>query len=479
MSLALLIIVPALIGVVTLWLHNVRIALTLLLATALAHLLMTMLLWTNLPGQVLGVFLQLDLTGLLFLSITSMLFFITSLYTVSYILDGTHDEQASPQRFIPCLLWFLAAMTLVTVTHHFALMWAAVEATTLASAPLVYFYKRKGALEAAWKYLLICSVGIALALLGVFFLGIAASVAQQNNGLGLAELISAAPLMSRSWLKAAFVLALVGFGTKMGLAPLHTWLPDTHSQAPSPVSALLSGALLNCALLAILRFYQVCLASGDAQFARTLLVLFGLTSIGVACAFMMRQVDYKRLLAYSSIENMGIIAVGFGLGGAATYGAVLHAVNHSLCKAGLFFLAGNVLREFGTTNAREVQGVLNRLPASGVLMMALFLAIGGTPPFGPFISELMIFRSAISTHEPWIAALFLVLLAVAFLGMASVLLPMLQSAPIAGSRSQTREAPLSIIAPLMMTAGALLLGVYIPPAFSDVIRLAASALGGG
>ncbi len=158
---------------------------------------------------------------------------------------------------------------------------------------------------------------------------------------------------------------------------------------------------------------------------------------------------------------------------------MLHAVNHSLCKAGLFFLAGNVLREFGTTNAREVQGVLNRLPASGVLMMALFLAIGGTPPFGPFISELMIFRSAISTHEPWIAALFLVLLAVAFLGMAGVLLPMLQSAPIAGSRSQTREASLSIIAPLMMTAGALLLGVYIPPALSDVIRLAASALGGG
>jgi hydrogenase-4 component F len=479
MSLALLIIVPALIGVVTLWLHNVRIALTLLLATAAAHLLMTMLLWANLPGQVLGIFLQLDLTGLLFLSTTSMLFFITSLYTVSCILDGTHDEQASPQRFIPCLLWFLAAMTLVTVTHHLALMWAAVEATTLASAPLVYFYKRKGALEAAWKYLLICSVGIALALLGVFFLGIAASVAQQNNGLGLAELISAAPLMSRSWLKAAFVLALVGFGTKMGLAPLHTWLPDTHSQAPSPVSALLSGALLNCALLAILRFYQVCLASGDAQFARTLLVLFGLVSIGVACAFMVRQADYKRLLAYSSIENMGIIAVGFGLGGAAAYGAMLHAVNHSLCKAGLFFLAGNVLREFGTTNAREVQGVLNRLPASGVLMMALFLAIGGTPPFGPFISELMIFRSAISTHEPWIAALFLVLLAVAFLGMAGVLLPMLQSAPIAGSRSQTREASLSIIAPLMMTAGALLLGVYIPPALSDVIRLAASALGGG
>jgi hydrogenase-4 component F len=478
MTLALLIIVPVFVGVVTLRVRKARAALTLLLLTATAHLIVTSLLWTNLPGRELGIFLQLDITGLLFLSITSVLFFITSLYTVSYILDGTHDEQASPQRFIPCLLWFLAAMTLVTMTHHFALMWAAVEATTLASAPLVYFYKRKGALEAAWKYLLICSVGIALALLGVFFLGIAASAAKENSGLTLAELISAAPLMPRSWLKAAFVLALVGFGTKMGLAPLHTWLPDTHSQAPSPVSALLSGALLNCALLAILRFHQVCLASGDAQFARSLLMLFGLVSIGIACAFMVRQGDYKRLFAYSSIENMGIIAVGFGLGGAGVYGAVLHAMNHSLCKAGLFFLAGNVLREFGTTNAREVRGVINRLPVTGSLTMALFFAIGGAPPFGPFISELMIFRSAIAAPEPWIGILFLFMLAVAFLGMAGVLLPMLQSSSIENQAERATEGSLSVIAPLIMAAGALVLGVYIPPALADVIRRAASTLGG-
>jgi hydrogenase-4 component F len=153
-------------------------------------------------------------------------------------------------------------------------------------------------------------------------------------------------------------------------------------------------------------------------------------------------------------------------------------VNHSLCKAGLFFLAGNVLREFGTTNAREVQGVLSRLPASGVLMMALFFAIGGAPPFGPFISELMIFRSAISTYAPWVSILFLFLLAVAFLGMAGVLLPMLQSAPAQGSPRRAAEASLSVIAPLVMTAGVLVLGVYIPPALSQVIRQAASGLGG-
>jgi hydrogenase-4 component F len=478
MTLALLVIIPTLIAVMTFYLRNVHVSLALLLVAATTHLTITALLWAGLAGKALSL-LQLDVIGLFFLSIISVLFLVTALYTVCYVLDGTHDEPASPQRFIPCLLWFLAAMTLVTVTHHLALMWAAVEATTLASAPLVYFYKRRGALEAAWKYLLICSVGIALALLGVFFLGIAASTApERTSDLTLAQLTSAAPHMSRNWLKAAFALALVGFGTKMGLAPLHTWLPDTHSQAPSPVSALLSGALLNCALLAILRFYQVCLASGDAEFARALLLAFGMISIGVACAFMVRQADYKRLFAYSSIENMGIIAVGFGVGGAAAYGALLHALNHSLCKAGLFFLAGNVLREFGTTKAREVQGVLKRLPGSGALMMALLFAIGGAPPFGPFVSELMIFRSAISTHAPWVSILFLVLLAVAFLGMAGVLLPMLQSAPAHASATRPGEASLSVIAPLIMTAGALVLGLYIPPVLSDAIQQAATRLGG-
>jgi hydrogenase-4 component F len=478
MLLALLLIIPITSGLLSFFLRKPRTALAVLLSAAAAHLALTATLWTAASGHALGSLLQLDVTGHFFLSITSVLFLMTALYTVSYVTDGTHDEQASPQRFIPCLLWFLAAMTLVSITQHLALLWAAVEATTLASAPLVYFYKRKGALEAAWKYLLICSVGIALALLGVFFLGIAASTGPQGSyDLTVPELISAAPHMSRHWLKAAFVLALVGFGTKMGLAPLHTWLPDTHSQAPSPVSALLSGALLNCALLAILRFYQVCLASGDARFARALLLAFGMISIALACASMVRQADYKRLFAYSSIENMGIIAFGFGLGGGAVSGAMLHALNHSLCKAGLFFVAGNVLREFGTTQAREVHGVFARIPASGVLMTALFFALGGVPPFGPFVSELVIFRSAIASHAIWVSAFFLILLAVAFLATAGVILPMLQSAS-AQSASKRREAALSVIAPLAMIAGALLLGVYIPSAVSDVIRQAATGLGG-
>ena len=476
--LAFLVLVPAALGLLALAVKELRVGLGILLGGASMHFVATASLWGGAATMQFGTLLQLDVIGLIFLSITSVLFLLVSVYTIPYILQGTHDRQSAPHRFVPCLLGFLAAMTLVSVTQNLALMWAAVEGTTLASAPLVYFYRRRGALEAAWKYLLLCSVGIALALLGTFCLGIAATgISAGGTELTLDALSKAAPSMARPWLKAAFVLALVGYGTKMGLAPLHTWLPDTHSQAPSPVSALLSGALLNCAFLAILRFFQVCLASGDFEFARTLLVVLGFVSIGVACAFMVGQSDYKRLFAYSSIENMGVMAAGVGLGGAATYGAIFHSVNHSLCKAGLFLLAGNVLRAFGTTSAREAHGVLRRLPVTGVLMMALFLAIGGVPPFGPFWSEFLIFRVALTGPHAWVGVLFLFLLVVAFLGMAGALLPMLQRAP-GGDVARAAEPKLSVLAPLALAVGALGVGIYLPPALSDALLRAASMLGG-
>src|SRR5439155_317138 len=265
-------------------------ALAILLGVSVLHLAVTAGLWTAAARLPAGTLLGLDALGLLFLSTTSVVFFAAALYSVPYLLHGTHDASLPPHRFVAYLLWFLSAMSLVTVTLHLALLWAAVEATTLATAPLIYFYRRPQALEAAWKYLVICSVGIALALLAVFFLGIASSAAPgRPPALTVAGLSAVAGVMSRPWLEAAFVLALVGFGTKMGLVPMHTWLPDAHSQAPSPVSALLSGALLNCAFLAVVRCLQICVASGQAAFARTLLSVLGFLSVAVATAFMVRQ----------------------------------------------------------------------------------------------------------------------------------------------------------------------------------------------
>ena len=231
----------------------------------------------------------------MFLTLTSLLFLASSFYAVAY-LRGERDQpradfeegflfsNAREASFTGCLLLFLAAMTLVTLSQHLGLLWVAVEATTLASAPLIYFHRHHRSLEATWKYLLICSVGIALALLGIFFLAVAASSpGTVRVSLVLNDLLLAAPHLNPLWLKAAFVLMLVGYGTKMGLAPFHTWLPDAHSEAPSVASALLSGALLNCAFLGILRIHQVCVASGLADFSERLLLVLGLALDGGSC----------------------------------------------------------------------------------------------------------------------------------------------------------------------------------------------------
>jgi hydrogenase-4 component F len=485
-ALVTVIALPALAALAATFMRAVQLQLGVLICTAVLHLLCTAVLWsTGAAGPQTGL-IGLDALGLLVLSLVSLLFLAAAIYSVPYLRDGTHDEAAAPQRFVPCLLAFLAAMSLVTVSRNLALMWAAVEATTLASAPLIYFYRRPGSLEATWKYLLICSVGIALALLGTFFLGVASTTpAGDAAGLGIDDVLAVATRLDHRWLHAAFVLVLVGYGTKMGLAPLHTWLPDAHSQAPSPVSALLSGALLNCALLGILRFYEICVASGEAVFAQRLLLVLGFASVLVGAGLLLGQRDYKRLLAYSSVENMGVIAIGLGIAGSATYGALLHVVNHSLAKAGLFLLSGNVLRAYGSTAAADRRGVSRRLPISAALLIAAAFAIGGSPPFGPFVSELTIFLGAMRSSVPWLGVVFVVLLGVAFVGIASTLFPMLQGeadsephAPQPSTTNPSRRDPwLAIISPAVLVLAVLALGIYVPGRLDALLRHAAGVLG--
>jgi hydrogenase-4 component F len=264
----------------------------------------------------------------------------------------------------------------------------------------------------------------------------------------------------------------------MGLAPLHTWLPDAHSEAPSVVSALLSGALLNCAFVGILRVFQVCAAAGLASYAQGMLILFGLLSIAVAAAFVVGQGDYKRLLAYSSVEHMGILSLGIGLGGAATFGAMLHAVNHSLTKAMLFLLAGNILAVYRTKAAPDVRGLLQRIPVTGALWLAGLFAITGTPPFGTFTSELLILRGALDQGRIAIGALYLALLSVVFFGMAATMTRMAQgTGPLVPPGASRGESRLAVLPPLLLAAMVLLLGLYLPAPLSDALRSAAGALG--
>src|SRR5215470_13750142 len=250
----------------------------------------------------------------------------------------------------------------------------------------------------------------------------------------------------------------------MGLAPLHTWLPDAHSESPSLVSALLSGALLNCAFLGILRTQQVCAAAGLAAFGQELLIGFGLLSLAVAAVFLQGQADYKRLLAYSSVEHMGIVALGTGLGGSGIFGALLHAVSHSLTKAMLFLVAGNILTVYQSKSTHDVRGVLRVVPMSGVLWVTGFLAITGSPPFAPFLSEVTILKAALDQSRHGLGIAYVVLLATIFIGMATTMLHMAQGTPPADRvRATDNESLMMVMSPAVLGMLVLLLGCYVPP----------------
>jgi hydrogenase-4 component F len=479
----------------------------LLVLAAVAHGSLVLACWRQTPQPLVDGWLAVDSVSLLFLSTMTVVFLVTCVYAVGYLArEGQHASAHGSDdvpfvnypeaTFTGCLLLFLAAMTLVLVSRHWGLMWVAVEATTLASAPLIYFHRSPRSLEATWKYLVICSVGIAIALLGNFFLAVAArGVGSERIHLVVGQLEAHATELDPLWLKAAFMLLLVGYGTKMGLAPLHTWLPDAHSEAPSMVSALLSGVLLNCAFLAVLRAHSLLAKAGLEAFSRDLLTLFGLISMGLAALFIIGQADYKRLLAYSSVEHMGILALGIGIGGAAGVGSLLHMVNHSLTKAMLFLAAGNTLAFFHSKSTSQTRGILGAIPVTGVIWLVGLLAITGSPPFGTFISELAVLKGIVDTHRMLVAAFYLGALSIAFVGMATVVLPMIygtpmkatddpapgdhpgQGLPKADAEARGVEAWWSVVPPLLLGTAALVLGLYLPKELTALLQDAATALG--
>lgn len=418
--------------------------------------------------------LLLDAPGKVVLAVLSTQFFLCALYAPGYL--ALRSDR--PNRvFCANCFCTLAMMTLVTLAHHLGLMWVAVEATTLVSAPLLYFNRNARSLEATWKYLLISSVGIALALFGSFFLAYSSLAVGLESTLLFEQLVEDAGRLSSPWLHAAFVLLLIGYGTKMGLAPMHTWKPDAYGEAPGLVGALMAGGVTSCAFLAILRIYRICQAGAAADFSREMMVVVGLLSMAVAAVFMIRQRDLKRLLAYSSVEHMGVLALGIGIGGLAVYGALLHVINNALAKGVLFLSAGNLHRAFGSKFADSVRGALGVAPISAVLFMAGFLAITGSPPFGPFISELTIVNAAMIDGRFVVVALFLILLAIIFIGMGSTVLTVVQGAPSQQpGKSAFRDgfktsAPIALFLVLLLA-----MGIHIPAPLESLLREAAAVL---
>lgn len=425
--------------------------------------------------------LHLDSLTALFLAILGIVSFITGLYSVGYMRHEVDDGAISVNglcNYYGFFHLFIFTMLLVITSNNLIMMWAAIEATTLSSAFLVGAYGQRSSLEAAWKYIIICSVGVAFGLFGTILVYANATTFLPNpdDAIFWTEVLKHASELDPTLMKLAFVFVLIGFGTKTGLFPMHAWLPDAHSEAPSPVSALLSAALLNCALLVIIRYNIIISQAIGDHFTSTLLVVFGMLSVAVAAFFILVQNDIKRLLAYSSVENMGLIAVALGIGGPlGILAAMLHTLNHSLGKTLLFCGSGNVLLKYGTRDMTLARGMLKVMPFSALLLAGGALGLGGMPPFNVFLSEFMTVIAGLSAGYLWMTIILLLLLTLVLGGLVRmvgcVLFGKAPEPVRKGELGILTTLPMAILLVLM-----LVMGTHIPQPVVHILENAASVV---
>jgi hydrogenase-4 component F len=371
-----------------------------------------------------GGIVSIDALGAYVLALTIIVAGLALWASPRYIRHELAADGLKPRdegHYYALFLWFMVTLISVPMVDNLGLLWVAIEATTVVSALLVGINRSPDAIEAAWKYLILGTIGVGFALLATLF-AYASSVqvlGESSDALNWTRLISIAPTLNPSLLRLSFVFALAGYGTKIGLVPFHTWLPDAHSQAPSPVSALLSGVSLIAALYALIRFHLVAVAGIGPGFSSTLLVAFGLLSMAVALPFMIRQEDVKRLLAYSSIEHMGLLAVGVGFGGPlALLGVVLHMGLHAVTKATLLLSAGELVQQYGSRRLSAIRGSINAAPVAGAAFGGGIVLLGGLPPSGIFVTEFAIVVGGVAQGFFVAAAAAALLLALCFVALA-------------------------------------------------------------
>ncbi len=369
-----------------------------------------------------GSLLRADSLSVVFLVPTTFLYATTAVFAAGYLHDGSSGERRRyGRRFYAGTNLFCWAMAVAPIVNGLALLWVAIEVTTVVSVLLVAIESTDRAAEAAWKYVLLASLGLGLALLATTILYYAGSrVFGPSYDLTYAKLLSpAADRFDPGAVRLAYVLAVLGYGTKMGLVPVHTWLPDAHSEAPTPVSSLLSASLLALSFYAILRYFEVTERSAGTQFARTVLLVFGLASLALAALYLLSQRDLKRLLAYSSVEHMGILAIGMSFGARiAIVGVLLHVLAHAAAKGTAFCGAGSIVRKFKTKDMARIRGGAGLLPVSGPMFVAAVLALSAAPPFGIFRSEFLIVTGGLSDPADAVVAILVVLVTLAFLGLS-------------------------------------------------------------
>ncbi len=410
-------------------------------------------------------FLLLTPLGLWIVLCVAIVYALASLYAIGYMRLLTDEARRLP-GFYALLCGFALTMFIAPFMNNPGIYWIAIDLTTIVSAFLVGFEREAESAEAAWKYIIIVSAGLSLALLGIVFFYWAGTLQLGPvYSMTWGHLRSIAALSPKPLLLLAFLLTLVGFGTKVGLAPMHTWLPDAHSEGPAPVSAMLSGALLNTAMLGIVRFLGILKAGGAALEGQTALVVLGALSLVIAGLFIVRQTGAKRLMAYSSVEHMGIVALGFGFGGIlGIAGAMYHMLNHALNKSLMFFGAGNMMRAYRSKDMRMMRRVLKFYPVTGIIWLLGAVAITGAPPFGLFQSEIAILRAGMASPNIWAVAVMVLLLIVIFIGFLQHFRQMVFGAgPVNDHRPDMRLSPWMTV-PMWLTLIPLtVLGLWWPP----------------
>ena len=408
-------------------------------------------------------FFQVNDRNIIFLIVMSLVFLAVAIYNSTYTKFETEGSRKL-RHYTYAILMFVLSMTGAILSTNLGVSWVFIEGTTLASAYLIYFHKTKHSIEAAWKYVFICSIGIALAFVGIILLTAATG---SLNSLYFNDLYQNATSFNPFWLKLSFVFILFGIGTKMGLAPVHFWLPDAHAQAPSPISALLSATLLNSAFLMIINVFGIMVAAGCDGYARIMMLTMGFLSLFVTAVFVYHINNYKRMLAYSSIENMGILIIGLALGGIASLASIIHLVGHSLVKASFFLTSGNILHIYGTKKIKSITGLLKVDNNTAWLWILSLVGIIAIPPSVLFVSEFLIIKEMFSQNKIALCVVFALLLTIILYGLSKAVIKMCFSpANTEKQEEYNKKAKLldwkMYVPQICLLVIAFLLGVYMP-----------------
>lgn len=491
MLLTSILFVPLLVGLACLFIRRRALVESLNIVGFIAVLVLGVKLFKTVlvnPGGVVvewGEFLRADALSAWMILLVAIVSVVTSIYAVRYFRSDLAEAAITETRFREFYVltpFFATGMFLVVLANNLGVMWIAVEATALSSVLLVALYNRKTSLEAAWKYVMLGSLGLVLALFGTIFTYAAAIGKTGGDPLpsfNWSRLLAMAPQLDHHLITLAFIFVMVGYGTKAGLAPMHTWLPDAHSEAPSPTSAMLSGVSLKIALYALLRFHILTTATLGSGFSRNLLLGFGMFSMLLAGPFILTQKNLKRMLAYSSLEHVGLICVAVGMNAPLTiFGALLHMGYHALTKPVLFFAAGNIHQQFHTLDFRHIgSGLVRTMPVTALLLGLASVAVSGLPPFGLFVSELTVIAGGFTSQHAWVSVVIVISLIVVFCGVLNKIAGILLG-PNDGKHADEKLSAGNVAAMSVPLGTLLLFTAWLPGPVRQLMEQAANIIGG-